>query len=53
MAAHMHDNGEGPITVRDEMGHAIFTATQKHDRRSDECLHRTRYNYDFESAPLS
>lgn len=48
MVAHMHDNGEDPITVRDEMGHAIFTATQQHDRRIDKRLRRTLYNYDVE-----
>lgn len=36
----MLDNGEDLITVRDAMGHASVTTTQKYDRRRDERLRK-------------
>jgi len=39
-ASMMLDNGEDLITVRDAMGHASVTTTQKYDRRGDERLRR-------------
>lgn len=43
-ATSMLDNGEDLITVKDAMGHASVTTTQKYDRRGDERLHRAREN---------
>ncbi|MCZ4061094.1 tyrosine-type recombinase/integrase [Pantoea sp. LMR881] len=39
-ASMMLDNGEDLITVRDAMGHASVTTTQKYDRRGDERLRK-------------
>ncbi|EKS1846044.1 tyrosine-type recombinase/integrase [Cronobacter muytjensii] len=39
-ASMMLDNGEDLITVRDAMGHASVTTTQKYDRRGDARLRR-------------
>lgn len=39
-ATMMLDNGEDLITVRDAMGHASVTTTQKYDRRGDERLRK-------------
>jgi len=36
------DNGEDLITVKDAMGHASVTTTQKYDRRGEERLRRAR-----------
>jgi len=36
------DNGEDLITVKDAMGHASITTTQKYDRRGEERLRRAR-----------
>ena len=41
-ATAMLDNGEDLITVKDAMGHASVTTTQKYDRRGDERLRRAR-----------
>ncbi|WP_318386882.1 site-specific integrase, partial [Enterobacter sp.] len=38
------DNGEDLITVKDAMGHASVTTTQKYDRRGEERLRRARDN---------
>ncbi|MGP2416056.1 hypothetical protein [Pantoea ananatis] len=34
------ENGENMITVRDAMGHASVTTTQKYDRRRNECMRK-------------
>ncbi|MDU3074783.1 MAG: tyrosine-type recombinase/integrase [Mixta calida] len=39
-ASMMLDNGEDLITVRDAMGHASVTTTQKYDRRGDDRLRK-------------
>ncbi|EOW6517934.1 tyrosine-type recombinase/integrase [Cronobacter dublinensis] len=39
-ASMMLDNGEDLLTVRDAMGHASVTTTQKYDRRGDARLRR-------------
>ena len=39
-ASMMLDNGEDLITLRDAMGHANVTTTQKYDRRRDERLRK-------------
>lgn len=39
-ASMMLENGEDLITVRDAMGHASVTTTQKYDRRGDERLRK-------------
>jgi len=44
----MLDNGEDLITVRDAMGHASVTTTQKYDRRGDEKLQQARNNFIFD-----
>lgn len=41
-ATAMLHNGEDLITVRDAMGHASVTTTQKYDRRGEERLRRAR-----------
>lgn len=46
-ASMMLDNGEDLITVRDAMGHASVTTTQKYDRRSDERLRRAASKLKF------
>ncbi len=38
------DNGEDLITVKDAMGHASVTTTQKYDRRGEERLRKARDN---------
>ena len=43
------DNGEDLITVKDAMGHASVTTTQKYDRRGEEKLRKARERLDFES----
>ena len=43
------DNGEDLITVKDAMGHASVTTTQKYDRRGDEKLRKARERLDFGS----
>ncbi len=46
-ASMMLDNGEDLITVRDAMGHASVTTTQKYDRRGDERLRRAADKLNF------
>jgi site-specific recombinase XerD len=41
-ATAMLDNGEDLITVKDAMGHASVSTTQKYDRRGEERLKRAR-----------
>jgi site-specific recombinase XerD len=43
----MLDNGEDLITVKDAMGHASVTTTQKYDRRGEERLRRARNSLDI------
>lgn len=43
-ATAMLDNGEDLITVKDAMGHASVTTTQKYDRRGEEKLRKARDN---------
>lgn len=45
-ATAMLDNGEDLITVKDAMGHASVTTTQKYDRRGEERLKRARDSLD-------
>jgi site-specific recombinase XerD len=45
-ATAMLDNGEDLITVKDAMGHASVTTTQKYDRRGEEKLRRARDNFE-------
>lgn len=47
-ATAMLDNGEDLITVKDAMGHASVTTTQKYDRRGEEKLRRARDNLNLE-----
>ncbi|HFZ8522864.1 TPA: tyrosine-type recombinase/integrase [Salmonella enterica subsp. enterica serovar Birkenhead] len=46
-ASAMLDNGEDIITVKDAMGHASVTTTQKYDRRGDERLKQASRRLDF------
>ena len=46
-ASMMLDNGEDLITVRDAMGHASVTTTQKYDRRGDERLRKAAKRLKF------
>lgn len=46
-ASMMLDNGEDLITVRDAMGHASVTTTQKYDRRGDERLRKAANKLKF------
>lgn len=46
-ATAMLDNGEDIITVKDAMGHASVTTTQKYDRRGDERLKEASRRLDF------
>jgi site-specific recombinase XerD len=46
-ATAMLDNGEDLITVKDAMGHASVTTTQKYDRRGEERLRRARNSLDI------
>lgn len=43
----MLDNGEDLITVKDAMGHASVTTTQKYDRRGEVRLHQARERLDL------
>lgn len=43
-ATAMLDNGEDLITLKDAMGHASVTTTQKYDKRGEEKLRRARDN---------
>ena len=43
----MLDNGEDIITVKDAMGHASVTTTQKYDRRGDERLKQASRRLEF------
>lgn len=47
-ATAMLDNGEDLITVKDAMGHASVTTTQKYDRRGEKKLRRARDKLDLE-----
>jgi len=42
------DNGEDLITVKDAMGHASVTTTQKYDRRGEDKLRRARDNLNID-----
>ncbi|EMQ6092404.1 tyrosine-type recombinase/integrase [Salmonella enterica] len=46
-ASAMLDNGEDIITVKDAMGHASVTTTQKYDRRGDERLRKASQRLDI------
>jgi site-specific recombinase XerD len=46
-ATAMLDNGEDLITVKDAMGHASVTTTQKYDRRGEERLRKARERLNF------
>ena len=46
-ASAMLDNGEDIITVKDAMGHASVTTTQKYDRRGDERLKQASRRLEF------
>jgi len=46
-ATAMLDNGEDLITVKDAMGHASVTTTQKYDRRGEEKLRKAREQIDI------
>ncbi|WP_370569533.1 tyrosine-type recombinase/integrase [Erwinia sp. S38] len=46
-ASMMLENGEDLITVRDAMGHASVTTTQKYDRRGDERLRKAACKLTF------
>lgn len=46
-ASMMLDNGEDLITIRDAMGHASITTTQKYDRRSNERLRKAASKLKF------
>lgn len=47
-ATAMLDNGEDLITVKDAMGHASVTTTQKYDRRGEARLRSARDNIKFD-----
>ena len=42
------DNGEDLITVKDAMGHASLTTTQKYDRRGEQKLRKARDRLDID-----
>lgn len=46
-ASMMLENGEDLITVRDAMGHASVTTTQKYDRRGDERMRKAAKKLKF------
>lgn len=50
-ASAMLDNGEDLITVKDAMGHASVTTTQKYDRRGEERLRQARNRLDLDGLP--
>lgn len=47
-ATAMLNNGEDLITVKDAMGHASVTTTQKYDRRGEEKLRKARDNINMD-----
>lgn len=48
-ASAMLENGEDLITVKDALGHASVTTTQKYDRRGEERLQHARDRLDFDA----
>ncbi|WP_145973692.1 tyrosine-type recombinase/integrase, partial [Phytobacter massiliensis] len=46
-ASAMLENGEDLITVKDALGHASVTTTQKYDRRGEERLQHARDRLEF------